>query len=236
MIIVFCAGCESTPHADAQSDSTRFARARVEMTATAESLRKAFAENLRHDVDSLETARKERLVEIERLNGELERSFRGLPGSVTLDSLNAYYAQRWNEASFSESFETSAGVITFDKPDFNFAYLPSSKEVAFIRIGRTRDSYSSREIIRAWLREATEMKTRQGYRKVYVRSGPAEYGEYTEALYRNGDAYFKTFFRSARVLQTYGRYSLQYDYFVEMGSEGRAERYRTERYNSRLGS
>ena len=193
-------------------------------------------DRLREEVDSLERYRATLRVVIEEEAQERRRAQNGLPGTVSLDSLNSYYAARWQEAGFSESFETSAGPIVFTSGHFTFAYVPSTREVAFIRVGRERDSFTSREAIRAWLREASDLKQRQGYVRVSQRAGPAEYGEFSEALYRKGDSYFKTFFRYGRVLETYGRYSLQYDYYAEVGSTARAERYRLERYNNRLGS
>jgi hypothetical protein len=224
------------PAAAADSLRAESAKFRAELSEVADSVRRSFTASLRTEVDSLERQREMNLRGLQNAEDAKRRLLQDLPGIVSLDSLNAYYSARWNESGFSESFETTAGEIRFAKSHFTFAYVPSTRETAFNRIGKERDSYTSREVIRAWLREATDNKQRQGFTKVYLRSGPAEYGEYTEALYRNGDAYFKTFFRYGRVLETYGRHSLQYDYYAEVGSSARADRYRTERYNSRLGS
>jgi hypothetical protein len=51
-----------------------------------------------------------------------------------------------------------------------------------------------------------------------------------------GDMYFKTYFQYERVQGTYGRHSLQYTYYVEIGSEVRKARYELEQYNQKLGS
>lgn len=220
----------------ADSVSVQMSSARSELLALNDSLRRGFTARLRSEADSLAQIVSRRRSEILALEETRQRTIRGLPGVVTLDSLNSYYASRWNETSFAESFDTRAGTITFTRSDFTFAYLRSPRDIAFIRIGRERDSYTSREVIQAWLRESAEAKQRQGYQRVYSRSGPAEYGEYTESLYRKGDAYLKTFFRFSRVQGTYDRFSLQYDYFVEVGSTSRADRYKDEQYGARIGS
>ncbi len=210
--------------------------ARQSLVHLSDSLRASFSDQVRAEADSLSREVMRRRAEIVQLQEARERTINDLPGVVTLDSLNSYYASRWSEASFSETFDTQSGSISFLKRDFTFAYLRSPRNIAFIRMGRERDSYSSREVIQAWLREAAEAKQRQGYQRVYLRSGPAEYGEYTEGMYRNGDAYIKTFFRYSRVQGTYDRFSLQYDFFIEIGSTARAKRYKAEQYSSRIGS
>ncbi|MDX2261488.1 MAG: hypothetical protein SFU84_07290 [Gemmatimonadales bacterium] len=220
----------------AESLALELVEARTALAASADSVRASFTADLRRELDSLGSERSARVATIAALEESRRQHLRGLPGAVSLDSLNSYYAARWNDPGFGETFETSAGNLGFTKSHFTFAYLPSTRDVAYIRIGRENDSFTSREAIRAWIREATEIKQLQGYTKVYLRSGSAEYGEYTEGLYRKGDSYFKTFFRYGRVQGTYGRYSLQYDYYIEIGSTARAEQYRLERYNNRLGS
>lgn len=210
--------------------------ARRDILTLRDSLRRSFTAGVRREADSLAALVVQRRSELLAIEDMRRRAQQGLPGVVTLDSLNSYYAQRWNESGFVESFDTRAGTISFGQSAFTFAYLRSPRDIAFIRIGRNRDSFTSREIIQAWLRESIEAKQRQGYQRAYVRSGPAEYGEYTESLYRKGDAYIKTFFRFSRIQGTYDRYSLEYDFFVEVGSTARAERYKAEQYNSRIGS
>ena len=47
--------------------------------------------------------------------------------------------------------------------------------------------------------------------------------------------YFKTYFQYDRVLETYGRHSLRYTYYVEVGSTGRKRQYELEEYRQKLG-
>lgn len=239
--IVVLLGCRGNGDARvgkiaADSVGVHMASAYSNLIALSDSLRKGFTARLQSEVDSLALVVFQRRAEVLALEEARQRTIRGLPGVVTLDSLNSYYASRWKEPSFAESFDTRAGSLTFSKADFTFAYLRSPRDIAFIRIGRERDAGTSREVIQAWLRESAEAKQRQGYQRVYVRSGPAEYGEYNESMYRKGDAYLKTFFRFSRVQGTYDRFSLEYDYFVEIGSTARADRYKDEQYAARIGS
>jgi hypothetical protein len=210
--------------------------ARRDLAALSDSLQRTFTASVRREADSLAILVAQRRSELLALEDRRRRELQGLPGVVSLDSLNSYYAARWNESGFLETFDTRAGTISFGQSAFTFAYLRSPRDIAFIRIGRTRDSYTSREMIQSWLRESIDAKQRQGYQRVYARSGPAEYGEFTESLYRKSDAYIKTFFRYSRIQGTYDRHSLEYDFFVKVGSTARADRYKAEQYNSRIGS
>lgn len=110
-----------------------------------------------------------------------------------------------------ESFYTSLGPIGFQKSHFTFAYIPSSRLLAWLKIGKDNSSENS-ELIKAWLGEAERAKVRLGYVRQYRRTKPSDYGEYTEALYTKGDMYFKTFVQYQRVQGTYGRHSLHYTY------------------------
>lgn len=208
----------------------------TELKKTADSVVAVATARLRHDVDSLMAARTDAERRLEAIAESQAQAIRGLPGSISLDSVNSYYAARWSEAGFTESFETAAGAISFWKSNFTFAYVPSTRDVAYIRIGKDGDGATAREVIRAWLGEAAELKMRLGYTRAYQRSGPTQYGDYSESLYRKGDSYFKTYFRQSRVQGTYGRHSMEYDYFVEFGSTARADRYKLETLNSRIGS
>ena len=232
--------CVPSSDSVASKDRDAIARQAAEsagkLARVADSIVLAASSKLRSDVDSLMTVKRSLGLQVAEIEESRAQVLRGLPGTVSLDSVNAYYVSKWNEAGFSEAFETAAGNISFWKSDFSFAYVPSSRAVAYIRIGKNDDGGTSREIIRAWLKEAAELKIRLGYSKSYQRSGPAEYGDYTEALYRKGDAYLKTYFRQSRVQGTYGRFSLEYDYYIEFGSAARADRYKLETLNSRIGS
>ena len=48
--------------------------------------------------------------------------------------------------------------------------------------------------------------------------------------------YFKTYFFTKSVRGTNDRQSLQYDFYIEVGSESRLETARLESYNQKLGS
>jgi hypothetical protein len=61
-------------------------------------------------------------------------------------------------------------------------------------------------------------------------------GQAKEKHYTKGDMYFKTFFQYKSVRGMNDRDSLQYDFFVEVGSESRSETARLESYNKKLGS
>lgn len=180
-----------------------------------------------------------REAEVRSAEAERDRVLNGLPEQVELDQLNDYYAELWKKEtgylSTVESFNTSFGPIGFQKRHFTFAYIPSSRQLAWLKIGKD-DSRENSELIKAWLEEAERAKVRLGYVRQYRRKKPSDYGEYTEVLYKKGDMYFKTFLQYQRVLETYGRHSLQYTYYVEIGSESRRKQYELEQYNKKLGS
>jgi hypothetical protein len=169
---------------------------------------------------------------------ERDRLQNGLPEHVDLDQLNAYYAELWKKetgyASTVESFNTSLGPIGFRKSHFTFAYIPSSRQLAWLKIGKDESGENS-ELIKAWLEEAGRAKMRLGYVQQYRRTKPSDYGESTETRYTKGDMYFKTFMQYQRVQGTYGRHSLQYTYYVETGSDARRKEYELEQYNKKLG-
>jgi len=55
-------------------------------------------------------------------------------------------------------------------------------------------------------------------------------------IYKKGDLYFKTYYQYERVLETYDRHSLQYNFFIELGSLKRKDQYMSEQYNIKTGS
>jgi len=178
---------------------------------------------------------------MQEIQAERARAEAGLPGQVNLDELNDYYHRKWQSKqglsylNSIESFETEHGSINFDKTDFSFVYIPSSGKLARLRIGKSNSTLNS-QLINAWLDESAEVKQRQGYRLIYNRTRNADYGEYTEKMYRNDDMYFKTYYQYERVQGTYDRHSLQYTFYVEVGSKSRNEQYEMEQYNQKLGS
>lgn len=162
-----------------------------------------------------------------------------LPDNFELDQVNQYYVEKWNQSTSNDSpletFHTSIGEIKFTKNDFSFLYVSSPRLLAWLRIGKS-GSVENVNIIKAWLRDAAQAKTRLGYVHKYSDTQPSDYGEYTESYYQKGDLYFKTYFQYDRVLETYGRHSLRYTYFVEVGSIGRKRHYELEQYRQKLGS
>lgn len=174
-----------------------------------------------------------------KVQAEFDRAINGLPEHVELDKLNNYYGNKWREVTefpyIIETFNTSQGALSFQKGHFTFAYLPSSRKLAWIKIGK-KDSNENSELIKAWLNEAESAKIRLGYEEIYRTTKSADYGEYTEALFQKDDMYFKTFLQHQRVQGTYNRHSLQYTYYVETGSDARKQQYELEQYNKKLGS
>lgn len=168
---------------------------------------------------------------------QTERALAGLPELVELDELGRVYGQQASSQGYQQSIEfpTAKGSIWFSGRDVTLAYVPSTKQLAHVRIGKKATSENA-ELIRAWLSQATDAKVRLGYQQVDRKSRPADYGEYTETEYRKGDMYFRTYFQYERVQGTYGRHSMQYTYYVETGSMSRRDRYNLEQYNRKLGS
>lgn len=203
-------------------------------------LRQALSE-FRSNLQSLRSQIEAEESRLQETRAERQRAGAGLPEQVSLDELNDYYRRKWQStdgvSAFSniESFDTARGPISFDKTDFSFMYIPSSRQLARLRIGKSNSTLNS-QLIRAWLDESAEAKQRQGYRLISNRTRNADYGEYTEKLYRNGDMYFKTYYQYERVQGTYDRHSLQYTFYVEVGSDSRNEQYEMEQYNQKLGS
>jgi hypothetical protein len=182
-------------------------------------------------------AKREAAIKI--AEAKLNRSLTGQPEQVDLDKLNESYVEIWSKQSNNfapiVSFNTSQGLIEFQKRQFTFAYIPSSNILAWLKIGKD-DSQENSELIKAWLNEAERAKIKMGYTRQYRKTKPSDYGEYTESLYRKGDMYFKTFIQYQRVQGTYGRHSLEYSYYVEIGSDLRRQKYELEQYNLNLGS
>ena len=161
----------------------------------------------------------------------LERLENGLPEQVDIDDLQ----NRYSGNKPDETFLTSKGKIYFFRSEIDVVIVPSTKKAAWIRIGK-KNSQENSELIKAWLDESAKSKLQQGYKLRANRTRDSDYGEYTEKIYRKKDMYFKTYFQYERIQGTYGRYSLQYTFYVETGSEVRKQRYVLEQYTNRLGS
>lgn len=126
-------------------------------------------------------------LEAESRNAQAERDrvLNGLPEHVELDELNDYYAARWKQKTgyigTVETFNTSQGSIGFQKNHFSFAYIPSSKRLAWLKIGKDAVTENA-ELIKAWLDESARAKGRLGYVRQYRTTKPSDYGEYTPKL------------------------------------------------------
>jgi hypothetical protein len=168
-----------------------------------------------------------------------QRAEAGLPELIELDDLNAYYGEKLNEAesllATIESFQTSEGTLSFDKNDLGFQYIPSTGQLARFRIGKENSTLNP-ELIEAWLSDAESAKKKLGYRLISKNTKNTNDGQAQEKHFKNGDMYFKTYFNSKSVRGTNDRFSQQYDFFIEVGSESRSEAARLESYNQKLGS
>jgi chromosome segregation ATPase len=69
-----------------------------------------------------------------------QRAEAGLPELREVDDLNTYYGEKLAEAESHhatiESFQTSEGTLSFEKDDFGFQYVPSTRKLARLRIGK----------------------------------------------------------------------------------------------------
>jgi hypothetical protein len=187
---------------------------------------------IQEEIDS-ERSRLSELVETK------QRAEAGLPELIELDDLDTYYGEKLDEAkslhATIESFQTSKGILSFEKDDFGFQYVPSTQKIARLRIGK-KNSTINPEIIKAWLSDAESAKSKLGYRLISDHTKNKNDGQAKEKHFEKGDMYFKTFFQRKSVRGMNDRQSLQYDFFVEVGSESRSETARLESYNQKLGS
>ena len=202
----------------------------------------ALNEQLARYRDALQRIQEE--IDFERtrlseLSETRQRAEAGLPELMELDDLNAYYGEKLSEAesllATIESFQTSEGTLSFDKNDVGFQYIPSTGQLARFRIGK-EDSTIDPELIEAWFSDAESAKQQLGYRLISNNTKNTNDGQAQEKHFKNGDMYFKTYFFSKSVRGTNDRYSQQYDFFIEVGSESRSEAARLESYNQKLGS
>lgn len=193
---------------------------------------RAELQHIQEEIDS-ERSRLSELRETRR------RAEVGLPELVELDDLDAYYGEKLNADkslyATIESFQTSKGTLSFDKNDFGFQYVPSTRKLARVRIGKTNSTIDP-DIIKAWLSDAESAKRKLGYRLISNNTKNTNDGQAKEKYYKKGDMYFTTYFQYTTVRDTNDRQSLQYDFFIEVGSESRSETARLESYNQKLGS
>jgi hypothetical protein len=193
---------------------------------------RAELQQIQEEIDS-ERSRLSELVETR------QRAEAGLPELIELDDLNTYYGEKLAEAESLQatiaSFQTSNSTLSFEKDDFSFQYVPSTRKLARLRIGKENSTIDP-EIIKAWLSDAESAKNKLGYRLISDNTVNKNDGQAKEKHYTKGDMYFKTFFQYKSVRGMNDRDSLQYDFFIEVGSESRSETARLESYNKKLGS
>lgn len=159
-----------------------------------------------------------------------QRALNNLPEVVSLDELYEKY-----KSNRSETFYTSKGQISFSSYNFSFLNVPSTGDVAYIRIGKDESSENS-ALIKAFLDESASSKTRQGYSLVSNKEYPADYGSYRIKKYTKGDAYFLTYYQYTRYQGTYNSKYFRYKYYIEIGSTKRKQQFENEQFNSKLGS
>jgi hypothetical protein len=173
-----------------------------------------------------EELNKTRKIQIEKLGVTLE--------NITLDKLESEYSELVQKRK-SLQFQTYKGNINFSSDNLAMIYVPSVKKLASIKIGK-KEVTENEQLIKAWIEESEKVKVLMGYERKYKTTNRSTYGEYIEGLYTKGDSYIKTYFQYERVQGTYARHSLQYTYFVEIGSEKRMKQAQSEQYNKKLGS
>jgi hypothetical protein len=203
------------------------------LSRRADSLVAARLESLRDSVAALRLRRAQEELLLQSAEERRSRAQAGLPGIVTLDSLGHHYA-RIRQGNERFSFETRRGRLGFSSGDVVFGFLENPVKLAWLRIGKEKSTETG-ELIRAWLRETEQSKTWQGYHQVSKTTRPADYGEQTETVLEKGDAYCRTYFLYERVQGTYARHSLQYTYYVEIGSKARKLAHERQQYTKGLG-
>lgn len=159
-----------------------------------------------------------------------QRALNNLPEVVSLDELYKKYKN-----NRSESFHTSKGRISFSSYNFSFLKVPSTGDVAYIRIGKEESSENS-ALIKAFLEESAKSKTKQGYRLVSNKEYPSDYGTYRVKKYSKEDSYFITYYQYTRYQGTYNSTYFRYKYYIEIGSTKRKQQFENEQFNSKLGS
>lgn len=190
-------------------------------------------EKLQFYSNQLENIKKQIVVENKKLSEikiNRQRALNGLPETISLDELYSKYKK-----NRTESFYTSKGRIAFLLNDFSFLTVPSTREVAYIRIGKENSSENS-ALINAFLDESAKSKIKQGYRLISNKTYPADYGKYKIKKYKKGDSYFLTFYQFTRHQGTYNSTYFRYKYYIEIGSTKRKEQFENEQFNSKLGS
>ena len=131
------------------------------------------------------------------------------------------------------SFDTLQGKLDFRRRDIRFGTL-SSGLAAWIKIGKENSSESG-EAISSWIQSSRHIKTQRGFKVASENEEPSEYGSAKAVLMTRGDDYFLTYFESRRMLQSYGRHSIVYTYYIEIGKTSRRQIYTAEQSALKLG-
>lgn len=180
-----------------------------------------------------------RKTETEKQISDLERANENLPSKVELDELKERYLSKIGSAIGTyetiETFETEHGTVSFNKSDIDYELVPSSGKLAWIRIGKDRSNLNSK-IASAWIDAAIWAKEKQGYVNIEDIKEPTDYGSSRTQFFEKDDMYFKTYYQYTRVQGTYGRHSLQYKFYIEIGSKDLKDQARLETYNEKTGS
>ena len=194
---------------------------------------------LESELDDLIKKKRDTEDQLRKLKEDNARAINNLPSKVELEDIRRHYADKLrNSNSYYdtvESFETEHGTISFQASDFDFKLIPSTGHLAWIRIGKDNSTLNS-EIIEAWLEAAIWSKEKQGYINIEDDKSPTDYGQAHARVFKKGDMYFKAYYQYSRVSGTYGRHSLQYKFYIEIGSFQLKEQARLEDYNQKIGS
>jgi hypothetical protein len=154
-----------------------------------------------------------------------------------VDVFFTYYNNVRNGSSYSPlvSFTTSVGDISFVNENFEFRLSPPNNNPAWFQLGK-KESTENSELIKAWLDDVEQSKKALGYLQADSTTKKSDYGEYTIKTFVKGDMFLTTHFQYERVQGTYGRHSLQYTYFVKVGSTKLNKAGRLMEYSNKLGN
>jgi hypothetical protein len=200
-------------------------------------------QNLAEFLAKLTTVKNQVVAEQEALDNlkvNLSRLERGLPELVDLESLANGYSEKIRRAKNPfhtvVTFFTRQGEISFNANEINIVRSPSRNTVAWIRIGKEKETRVLQATIKSWIAEALEAKIKNGHKKISEKTTPTAYGSVTENLLESDTMYFKTSYQYERVQGTYNSTSYQYSFFVETGSKERSKTYLLDQYTWGLGS
>ena len=179
------------------------------------------------DLRKIKTQLKEEEEDLKNMIARRKRAESNLPAIVELED-----AYRNLKKTYGTTFNTSVGAISVNH---KFYTIPSTGEIAYMRLGKQSSSDRS-ALIKAFLNEAKTSKKDDGYRYINSEKKTTDYGKFVKNIYSKGDSYFHTYYEYTRVQGTYNSTSYIYDYFIEVGSKKRKERYKKEQYSRAIGN